>query len=488
MSDERTGNRDHSGDILELTGTYADSQTGGIDDAAGLTGRERRLNLRAYSYWESLLNGRDFPSITDMSPDKIEAFRDNSLLLDFTRDPEKPVLRYIGNSLREEAGVSLSESAPDSVPGRSLVSRLTDHYLEILANRAPIGFEAEFVSRRGTQTLYRGILLPLSDDNVNIDFIYGVISWKERVDDAQELLLETQLADAMSQDNDAPAANDVLTLVDPVEPEILDLAEVAQADEPLELGAGEEAEAVFDLSDDLALDDAETGDSDDALDLVEVLDQAADVSTPASPRADGLADLLAQARARAEAVQSSDHRSRAALYDALSQAHAFACAALADPDEFAEILDDAGLKMQARAPFTPITKLVFGADYDKTRLTEFSAALSYAHREDVPATGFRALIDNQSGGLKGLVKAEREARKSASGNAAADRLESLREAARSAPSLGRVEIGNAAPGEFVLLLGRRDGNGDVIEIVGDVANAEAMIATALRRLPATKTS
>jgi hypothetical protein len=43
------------------------------------------------------------------------------------------------------------------VPSRSLLSRLTDHYLQIIANRAPIGSKAEFVSQRGVNTMYRGI-------------------------------------------------------------------------------------------------------------------------------------------------------------------------------------------------------------------------------------------------------------------------------------------------------------------------------------------
>ena len=30
------------------------------------------------------------------------------------------------------------------------------------------------------------------------------------------------------------------------------------------------------------------------------------------------------------------------------------------------------MKAQARAPMTPIVKLVFGIDYDKARLTEFA--------------------------------------------------------------------------------------------------------------------
>src|SRR3546814_7342256 len=46
-----------------------------------------------------------------------------------------------------------------------------------------------------------------------------------------------------------------------------------------------------------------------------------------------------------------------------------------EPEDYAEILDDAGLKVQARAPMTPIVKLIFGAGHDKARLTEYAAAL-----------------------------------------------------------------------------------------------------------------
>ena len=72
---------------------------------------------------------------------------------------------------------------------------------------------------------------------------------------------------------------------------------------------------------------------------------------------------------------------------------------------------NSGLTAQARAPMTPIVKLVFGADYDKTRLTEFASALSYAQRQQVQVGGFEALIEGQPGGLKALVAAERKARR-----------------------------------------------------------------------------
>src|SRR6185503_19119270 len=136
---------------------------------------ERRMHVRAYNYWVSLLNGRDYPSIEDLEPGEVSDFAENSVLLDFTAGRDNPSTPYIGAAIREECGLDDSIKSIEHVPSRSLLSRLTDHYLQIIANRAPIGFEAEFVNQRGEPICYRGILMPFSSDGDTIDFIYGVI-------------------------------------------------------------------------------------------------------------------------------------------------------------------------------------------------------------------------------------------------------------------------------------------------------------------------
>ena len=140
---------------------------------------ERRMHVRAYNYWCSLLDGRDYPSIEDLEPDNIQDFGPHSVLLDFTEGSDNPATPYIGTAIREECGLSDDIKSIDDVPGRSLLSRLTDHYMQIIANRAPVGFEAEFVNQRGRNICYRGILMPFSSDGDTIDFIYGVINWKD---------------------------------------------------------------------------------------------------------------------------------------------------------------------------------------------------------------------------------------------------------------------------------------------------------------------
>jgi hypothetical protein len=430
------------------------------DQPDDLTGRERRVSVRAYNYWASLLAGRNFPSVADLNANDIESFRDTSILLDFSRDINKPVLRYVGKLLREECGLSLNALKPEDVPGRSLLSRLTDHYLEILANRAPIGFEAEFNNLRGHLSMYRGILMPLSDDGETINFIYGVISWKEIMSSKSAL---PPLAEESAEADDALQLGTSLTPAINNDAEPFELMQASADEEPLELTEPDAGQ-------------------DDAFDLAPHAETAppTDMDSVAN-----LAGLLSDARDAAEAVQATEGRSRSALYDALDRAYQFSQAAIADPDAYAEVLSDAGLTAQDRAPFTPMVKLVFGATYDKTRLTEYAAALSYATREAIALPDFRPFLDASDGGLKAIVQAERAARATAKGNQRVNKAETTRDRLRRAVPLGSITapLSNISGEEFCLLVGRRRPGSNEIEIVAVTEENAQLLDGVLRRLP-----
>lgn len=395
---------------------------------------ERRMHVRAYNYWVSLLAGRPYPSIQDVDPHTIEDFGPHSVLLDFSRNQDDPEISFLGRALRVECALDGAIRHISEVPGRSLLSRLTDHYLQIIANCAPIGFEAEFVGQRGHNTLYRGILMPLSSDGSTIDFIYGVINWKELADSETEAALNGEVGRAVAA-APAPAATG--------------------ADCPV-WADGPNADFVE------AVVEPEAPPLDDA-------------TLSLWPEEPGLADRLAIARDGAEEARAGDQRSRAALYRALGLAYDFALAAEAAPQDYAELLEDAGVKAQARAPMTPVAKLVFGIDYDKTRLTEFAAALAWAKREGIAAGALGAAIEGHEGGLKRIVAAERAHRRPA---AKADRWAEVRAALHAAPPLARVRIDVAGTDEFVLLVARRDGDG--LAIVAPVAD-QRLVDRAIRK-------
>src|SRR3546814_13034646 len=108
------------------------------------------------------------------------------------------------------------------------------------------------------------------------------------------------------------------------------------------------------------------------------------------------------------AARQSEDRSHSALYAAIGRAFDVSLAAQAAPEEYAELLAENGLVAQDRAPMTPVVKLVFGADHDKTRLTEYAAALGHAHRLGLGQGQLAGYLHKAEGGLKGVGRAERK--------------------------------------------------------------------------------
>jgi hypothetical protein len=397
---------------------------------------ERRMHVRAYNYWVSLLRGNAYPAIGDVDPNSLDDFGPHSVLLDFTHSQDDPEIAYVGAALREECALGAGVTRISQVPPRSLLSRLTDHYLQIIANCAPIGFEAEFVSQRGLNTMYRGILMPLSSDGATIDFIYGVINWKEFADSATCQALIAEVDRSVAAAPASPAPNPIWADGPHAERTANKLAGLSseEADTPPEFA--------FPLS--------------------------ADV---------GLADRLFIARETAEAARGAEGRSRKTLYRALGHAYEFALAAEAEPEDLAEMLDDAGIKRQARAPMTAIAKLVFGAGYDKARLTEFAAALGYGRRHSVASGDFTAFLGGFAGGLKAIVAAERRERRP---QATSARSTQARDQFRSKPARALVEVSAPGSAEFVLLVARREADGRLAIL--DSTDHEPFVDQALRRI------
>lgn len=131
---------------------------------------------------------------------------------------------------------------------------------------------------------------------------------------------------------------------------------------------------------------------------------------------------------------------------------------------------------------TPLVKLVFGADYDKTRLTEFATALTHAKREAVPARTFADYLAARDGGLKAIVAEERALRRP---EAKPDKLEEARAALREARIHDFVTLEDETEGteEFALLMARRIPNGR-FAVVGAVPHDKRLTDKAIRSLAA----
>jgi hypothetical protein len=418
---------------------------------------ERRMHVRAYNFWAKLLQGRSFPSIESLDLDQLGDFGHHAILLDFTSGIDNPAIAHVGETLARECELDDSIQYISDIPRRSLLSRLTDHYLQIIANRAPIGFEAEFVNARGATILYRGVLLPFSSDDDTIDFILGVINWKQAAEPALSEAINEELAEAAAH---APAT------ARPTLPVWGDGPDAGHAAIPAHDGREAALPTVEDYQDDELL-----------LDAVSALDEMVDGPIEADGEL-GIADWLAGARACADTAAQANARGHSALYQALGRAWGFARAAESDPDGYAELLEEAGITSSPRAPMTPVVKLVFGIAHDKTRLAEYAAVLGYAAEEGLSPSVLPQHIASYQGGLKALVRTIRARKRNET--ARPDPLAEAAAALERAPVLGGVNLPDVPMGgTYMSLLVRREADGS-LSIIGGADDAHGSTRQLMR--------
>lgn len=177
-----------------------------------------------------------------------------------------------------------------------------------------------------------------------------------------------------------------------------------------------------------------------------------------------LDNQLKTAQSMAESSPGLGNGSRSALYRTLASAYKLYEMSLLDPPAWLMLLKKSGIRGQKRAPFTPALKLVFGPKYDKTRLTEYAAALAHAVRKNITSDQFPQWIDHFAGGIKGCVEQERLTRQNleTGSPAAKNKDKILVENAQHTKALSSLDL-IIEPAYMTALVRRKDnGKGDVI--------------------------
>ncbi|MBT5765344.1 MAG: hypothetical protein HOI58_00655, partial [Kordiimonadaceae bacterium] len=188
-----------------------------------------------------------------------------------------------------------------------------------------------------------------------------------------------------------------------------------------------------------------------------------------------LQDSLKQFIRYIKKEDASHNRSRDTLYNILTAIYKFHSVCENSPVEYSKLVAENGLKIQERAPLTPVLKICLGKDYDKTRLTEYAAALGIAKHMNVDVEDFHDFIKHFPGGIKGCVKEMRAIRKGSNGANLVQQsrtVEEARNVLRDMPVIGRIRlkkmIVSKDADEFCLLLAKRRGHDiDVLKVLDD---------------------
>ena len=380
---------------------------------------ERLITTKLMDYWIELCGDAPFARLSQFNIEAIPGLAQQAFVLDLQQNRDDPRIRLIGDALLADCEVNTPCRRLSDLPGASLLARIAGDYHQVLDDQGPVEIAGDHADDAEKILTYRGIMVPFTTDGRTMDYIIGAVT-SGRVDPP---VRPTTSDDGAAFPDSEQGARRLLAMVE---------AEVAGRDRPVETSK--------------ALDHG-----------------------------------LRECQLLVQRVIAATSRSHKALYAALDRVYAFHIQAEADPAALERMLAQAGLKSQAGAPFTPIVKLVFGKDYEKTRLSEYAAALSYAKRCGIPEAGFRRFLEVESGGLKSCVEAERMVRRAARRDGA-DKTEQAKEVLRKTQALGLIGDLEGGSEEFVLVLGRRSAAQDgVIEMLRIVDARPTVVDSTIRR-------
>ncbi len=337
-----------------------------------------RVMVDALNEWEGLLDGGKLPSAAaiDLANDRL--LSPASILFDVSADSRRPEILRIGPQIPLLGDVSESGEEDSPVSAELLRDQLVDFCVRAVSCREPFDFDLD--RGDGNSISGHGMMLPFSNSGETVDHVLCILdiaaanasrrSAQQLIASHAEPLADLMLDELLLEEETGPAAEELL-LEQEFEPE--EMPNLADSKER------EEAEPFLMISveqQSASLRPTKRFEPDYSF---APLPRAAGELVIAAPTL-GLAEHLVAARGLAEAANVSQARSRRTLYRAIGSAYDFARAAADAPEDFAEIIAKAGLKMQDRAPMTPVVKLVFGNDYDKGRLAEYATALTHAYR------------------------------------------------------------------------------------------------------------
>ena len=130
-------------------------------DAARSGQGERRLAERVLGYWKKVATGQRFPRLDEINPWMVGDDWANCVVIAVQSPVELSYFAAVGKNL------AVALCTRDTLAGL-----LLSHLPPVLSARRCLIVEGE-ATLRGVPILYRGALLPLSDDGVVIDHVLG---------------------------------------------------------------------------------------------------------------------------------------------------------------------------------------------------------------------------------------------------------------------------------------------------------------------------
>lgn len=145
-------------------------------------GYNRRITETLLRYWLQLRRGRYFPSEQDVNPEDIGSLWDNCFLVHISSKPTENQdyykYTYLGGNLIHVYDGDITEEGVCKSLVSPFTKKVSEKFDEVFETKRPVYDESEFTNSNNIIIKYRQILLPLGDNDDNVNYILGGMKWK----------------------------------------------------------------------------------------------------------------------------------------------------------------------------------------------------------------------------------------------------------------------------------------------------------------------
>lgn len=148
-----------------------------IPDETAAQFSERRMVGRALARWDALRGERRFPNRADCEAFGAGGLADNMFLIEVTRNEDLDEVVSSGPAFRSALAIDPVGRKAMKVLPSATERRLS--FCRVAAElKKPVADVGQFTNAQGEEVMYRSILLPLSDDQENVNYLLGAFSYK----------------------------------------------------------------------------------------------------------------------------------------------------------------------------------------------------------------------------------------------------------------------------------------------------------------------
>ncbi len=131
-----------------------------------------------HAYWDRKRTGRDMPSRSDIDPLDIPRILPNLILFDIEPGSRRLKVRLVGTAIVELYGADYTGRYLDEIDFGDRREQILQDYAVALEQRCPSVSNHLFWNLRGTHIGVERLILPLSDDQKDVNMLLAGIAFK----------------------------------------------------------------------------------------------------------------------------------------------------------------------------------------------------------------------------------------------------------------------------------------------------------------------